>query len=65
MNKIVTYFLAFVLVSCSASKKIFVTERNNSAITGTEFYKQAVAFNWQRRDSFAVKEILGGNIPSF
>ena len=34
-------------------------------MTGTAFYKTATAFNWQQRDSFALKEILSGNIPSF
>lgn len=36
-----------------------------STITGTEFYHQAFAMKWKERDSFAVKEILAGNIPSF
>ncbi|MDQ6756407.1 MAG: hypothetical protein M3004_05685 [Bacteroidota bacterium] len=64
MNKIIFLFTV-VLFSCSASKKIIVPERNNSAISGTQFYKTAVAFHWHERDSFAVKEILAGNIPSF
>ncbi len=59
------YFFLLIFISCSASKKIFLPERNNSAITGTQFYKTAVALHWQQRDSFAVKEILAGNIPSF
>jgi len=37
----------------------------NSAVTGNEFYHQAFAMKWNERDSFAVKEILAGNIPSF
>lgn len=65
MNKIVGFLFILVLFSCSQSKKIFVSERNNAAVTGTEFYKKAVAFHWHERDSFAVKEILAGNIPSF
>jgi hypothetical protein len=59
------YFLAIIIASCSASKTIYTPVRNASAVTGSEFYKQASAFNWQQRDSFAVKEILAGNIPSF
>ncbi len=65
MSKINTCFLTLFLFSCSSSKHIFLTGRNNSAITGSEFYKQAATFNWQQRDSFAVREILAGNIPSF
>jgi hypothetical protein len=34
-------------------------------ITGNDFYHQAFAMKWKERDSFAVKEILAGNIPSF
>ena len=36
-----------------------------SATTGNEFYHQAFAMTWKERDSFAVKEILAGNIPAF
>lgn len=39
--------------------------QNSSLINGTEFYKQAAAMNWKERDSFAVKEILSGNLPAF
>ena len=65
MNKTVVFFFILLLFSCTQSKKILVPERNDAAITGTEFYKKAVAFHWHERDSFAVKEILAGNIPSF
>ena len=34
-------------------------------MSGTEFYHQAFAMKWKERDSFAVNEILAGNIPSF
>ena len=37
----------------------------SSATTGTEFYHQAFEMKWQERDSFALKEILVGNVPSF
>ncbi|HUS02118.1 MAG TPA: hypothetical protein VMY77_10350 [Chitinophagaceae bacterium] len=59
------YFLVLIVASCSSSKTIYAPVRNSSAVTGAEFYKQAATFNWQRRDSFAVKEILEGNMPSF
>ena len=65
MNKIVGALFILFLFSCTQSKRISVPERNNAAITGTEFYKKAVAFLWHERDSFALKEILAGNIPSF
>jgi hypothetical protein len=56
---------AIFLAACTNTKQIIVPARNNAAITGTEFYKKAVAFHWHERDSFAVEEILSGNIPSF
>lgn len=59
------YIVILFFISCSASKKIIVPERNSLAVTGTQFYKSAVAFHWHDRDSFAVKGILSGNIPSF
>ena len=39
--------------------------QRRSTITGNEFYHQAFAMKWQARDSFAVKEILAGDVPSF
>lgn len=35
------------------------------AITGNEFYHQAFGMKWKERDSFAVKEILAGDVPRF
>jgi hypothetical protein len=48
--------------SCQTTKKIEVPQRNSS-LTGNDFYHQAFGMKWQERDSFAVKEILAGNIP--
>ena len=39
--------------------------QGNSSLSGTDFYKQAAPMKWKERDSFALKEILSGNIPSF
>lgn len=36
-----------------------------SLLTGSDFYQQAAAMNWKARDSFALSEVLAGNIPSF
>jgi len=56
-------FILFLL-SCQTSKKIITVQRN-STLTGNDFYHQAFGMKWNERDSFAVKEILTGNIPSF
>lgn len=54
-----------VFISCTTSKNFIKAQRQTTHISGTEFYKKASAFNWQQRDSFAVEEILGGNMPDF
>jgi hypothetical protein len=60
------YYLIFLLFlsACFSYKKIEIPGRT-SLITGNEFYHQAFAMKWKARDSFALKEILAGNIPSF
>jgi len=52
------------IVSCQTTKKVISIQRTSS-LTGNEFYHQSFAMKWQARDSFAVKEVLAGNIPSF
>ena len=64
MKFILSYIICNLLLSCQQLKKIQTPQRTSS-LTGTEFYKQAAAMKWKARDSFAVKEILSGNIPSF
>lgn len=55
---------ALFIFSCQTTKKIETPERASS-LTGNDFYHQAFAMNWKERDSFVVKEILTGNLPSF
>ena len=56
------YFL--LLFSCHTAKKLELPERHSS-LSGRDFYLQAAAMDWKERDSFAVKEMLDGNIPAF
>jgi hypothetical protein len=63
-TRIVHVILACFFFSCS-HKHIQTAPRKATAVGGTQFYKQAFSFNWQQRDSFAVKEILEGNLPAF
>ena len=37
----------------------------SSATAGNEFYHEAFGMKWKERDSFAIKEILAGNVPAF
>ena len=63
MRETIFIFALFIL-SCQTTKKIDVPVRTSS-LTGNDFYHQAFAMKWKERDSFVVKEILAGNIPSF
>jgi hypothetical protein len=65
MNKLVVLLYILAIFSCSSTKTINIPVRDELAITGSEFYRKSVSFNWAQRDSLAVKEILSGNIPSF
>lgn len=40
-------------------------DKQNDAFTGSAFYKQAAAYNWQQRDSLALEWLLAGRVPSF
>ena len=62
-QKIVIIFL-FLLAACADSKKMHGPVRR-SFLTGNEFYHRAFAMKWAARDSFAIKEILEGNVPAF
>ena len=53
-----------LLVSCQSGMKMHWPART-SATTGNEFYHQAFTMKWAARDSFAVKEVLAGNVPDF
>src|SRR5687768_2809272 len=57
--------IVILLISCQAIKKMDWPQRNDNAISGTEFYRQAFPMKWKERDSFVVKEILSGNLPDF
>ena len=36
-----------------------------SSLTGSEFYHLAFAMKWKERDSFVLREVLAGDVPSF
>lgn len=65
-------YLAFVFFTltqaqCAGTKsvKLDVPDTQSQRISGSAFYHTAAAYNWQQRDSFAVQEILSGNLPYF
>jgi hypothetical protein len=62
--KVTGVIVALILLSCQSIKKMRWPERSSST-TGHQFYHQSFAMKWAARDSFAVKEVLAGNIPGF
>ena len=60
------YFLTLLVLvsSCHPGIKMQWPARSSS-LTGNEFYHRAFAMKWAARDSFAVKEVLAGNVPRF
>jgi len=63
MNRCLLLLLFFC--SCTARKKVIVTEAPYGAIGGSVFYEEAARMGWKQRDSFAVKELGEGNMPGF
>ena len=64
MTKTIIFFLCTIFFSCATVPGLNWPARSSS-ITGNDFYHQAFAMKWQERDSFVLKEILAGNLPSF
>lgn len=58
-------FIAAVIFSCNTGKIILKKKQDSSFFSGSEFYRKAAAMKWAARDSFAVQQILAGNLPSF
>jgi hypothetical protein len=64
-KELTSFILLLSLSSCSRYYKLHIQRQSAISKSGTEFYKQAAAMKWKSRDSFALKEILSGNLPSF
>jgi hypothetical protein len=64
MNQLGLLLAIALLISCNATKKMRWPERS-SVITGSQFYHEAFAMKWKERDSFAVENILAGDVPGF
>ena len=60
-------WLSLLVVFASCNPRLNSSSSNvvKEQITGEAFYQQAMTMQWKQRDSFAVKEILEGNIPTF
>ncbi len=69
LGSIFLFFASLVIVwmGCSTtSRNIFPLNPSiNPAIGGEAFYRSVQTAGWKQRDSLALKEILGGNVPRF
>jgi hypothetical protein len=65
MPRFYTMILFLLATGCSKVYQIKTPARLSAAVTGNEFYHQAFAMKWAARDSFALKEVLAGNMPDF
>jgi len=61
------FFLALIVLvcSCKTSYKLSTQPRSEDALTGSAFYKKAVAMKWNEREPIALQAILAGDIPDF
>lgn len=57
-------FLVVFFLSCQPVKKMNWPARA-STLTGNAFYHEAFGMKWAARDSFALREVLSGNVPGF
>ena len=65
MKNWLTLVLVILFSACQTVKKMHWQDRNTDSISGSQFYKHAAGMKWAERDSFAVRELLSGNLPSF
>jgi hypothetical protein len=65
MIRVHILFLFIAFSSCKGNQLLSTTLRHTDAIDGSAFFQQAAAMNWQQRDSFAIAELLAGNLPDF
>ncbi|MBK8953596.1 MAG: hypothetical protein IPM85_16440 [Chitinophagaceae bacterium] len=58
------YLLLLFFSACKPAIEIRGVKKKDR-ISGSEFYKQAIAMKWAARDSFVLGEVFAGNIPGF
>ena len=65
MSRFYLIILILIAAGCSNVYIMKTPVRQPGAVTGNEFYHHAFPMKWAARDSFAVKELLAGNVPDF
>lgn len=64
MLRVLLLLILSIMLSCNKGLRVVWPQRSSS-LTGNEFYHQAFAMKWAARDSFAVEQLLKGNVPGF
>ena len=65
MRPLILFLFVIGCIGCGKTLVLNKTNSNFVPVTGEQFFKDAMTMQWKQRDSFAVKEILAGNIPTF
>lgn len=66
MKRYTFIFLILIVASCQRKNYFEISiPKNKNTITGSAFYYQTLNYQWQKRDSLAVAEILNGSVPNF
>ncbi len=63
--RLIVWLFIFVCIGCRRNLYLPFDQSLKSQKTGEQFYLDAMGMQWKQRDSFAVKEIIAGNIPNF
>ena len=65
MNRLCILFVIIFFSACKSNQLLSTTQRKSNAVKGSAFFHQATTMNWKQRDSFAIAELLAGNMPDF
>jgi len=65
IKNIITAGIIIFFTACSSRFYLPVTSPNTQRMGGNAFFKLVADKGWKQRDSLALKEITGGNIPDF
>lgn len=57
--------LILLLFGCKSVYRLPLPPRQDTAITGSELYRQTGGMNWKQREPIITAEILKGNVPGF
>jgi hypothetical protein len=62
---IFSWSIMLLFVACNKNLHVKHPARAAGTMSGTAFYKQAVAYNWKQRDSLFLESFNQGSVPDF